>query len=83
VVQKKKEPTEEKSEMKGKRHQTKTMRVEGSLAQVLMKTLPEAVGRREIFDASCLTLSLLARTFLSLWIAKNMGSKVHEKLKLF
>lgn len=76
MTQKKKEPVEEKSEMKGKRHQTKAMRVEGSILQILMKTIPEAVGKREIFDASCLTLSLLARTFLSLWIAKNMGESV-------
>ncbi len=59
-----------------KRAMKRRIRVRGNLWQMVSAVLKEGMGTRECAVAGGLTLSLLARTWLSLWIAQNMGESI-------
>jgi len=49
---------------------------DGNFLKTLKAVLKDGMGRREYFDLAALTGSLLARSLMSLWVAKNMGETI-------
>lgn len=60
------------------RGRTKKFKVGASFYKVLRKVLKEALGARELSLIGILATSLLARSYLSVWIAGNMGQSIQH-----
>ena len=76
---KKKGDLAEKKESKGSRGKTKELRVKrGQFLKTLARVLKRGMGAREWMNLIALSGSLLARTYLSLWIASNMGDSIQH-----
>ena len=56
-------------------------KVDASFFRTLATVLKDGMGKRELFDLLALTGSLLARSLMSLWIAKNMGETIEHFCK--
>lgn len=64
---------------KGARGNTKQLTLKrGAFFQTLVKVLRRGMGAREWINLATLTGSLCARTWLSLWIASNMGDSIQH-----
>lgn len=61
---------------KGSRGRTKQIKVRESIFTLVKRVLKDGMGTREYTIAGLLSCSLLSRTYLSLWIAANMGDSI-------
>eukprot|EP00462_Mataza_sp_D1_P021847 CAMPEP_0175139568 /NCGR_PEP_ID=MMETSP0087-20121206/10977_1 /TAXON_ID=136419 /ORGANISM="Unknown Unknown, Strain D1" /LENGTH=622 /DNA_ID=CAMNT_0016422597 /DNA_START=135 /DNA_END=2003 /DNA_ORIENTATION=- len=68
--------TEEKKTGRGTTKQLTVKR--GTFLKTLLKVLVRGMGTREWLNLITLSGSLLARTYLSLWIASNMGDSIQH-----